>query len=204
MPVLAAIQGGCIGGGVDMVTACDMRYASADAFFCIQEINIGITADVGTLQRLPKIIPAGIARELAYTGRRLPARRAREIGLVNEVYPTQEAMLAGAIEARPILDAYIDQQLAAYGLSENKLALIGFSQGTMMSLFTAPRRETAIAGIIGGGVTVLVWKQLDGGLFDLYEIVPGFVVSVWLITFFSLIDKQPDAAVLKQFATAKE
>ena len=76
MPVLAAIQGGCIGGAVDMVTACDMRYATVDAFFCIQEINIGMTADVGTLQRLPKIIPEGVARELAYRGQRLPARAA--------------------------------------------------------------------------------------------------------------------------------
>ena len=67
MPVIAAVQGGCIGGGIDMISACDMRYATADAFFCIQEINIGITADVGTLQRLPKIIPEGIAREMAFT-----------------------------------------------------------------------------------------------------------------------------------------
>jgi enoyl-CoA hydratase len=93
MPVIAAIQGGCIGGGVDMVSACDMRYCTRDAFFCIQEINIGMTADVGTLQRLPKIIPEGIVRELAYTGKRFPADRAREIGLVNEVYPSQEEML---------------------------------------------------------------------------------------------------------------
>src|SRR6478736_493990 len=75
-PVLAAIQGGCIGGAVDMVCAADMRYASADAFFVIQEINIGMTADVGTLQRLPKLIPDGVARELAYTGRRMPATTA--------------------------------------------------------------------------------------------------------------------------------
>jgi len=93
MPVIAAIQGGCIGGGVDMVSACDMRYCTKDAFFCIQEINIGMTADVGTLQRLPKIIPEGIARELAYTGKRFPADRAREVGLVNEVYSSQEEML---------------------------------------------------------------------------------------------------------------
>lgn len=94
VPVLAAIQGGCIGGGVDMASACDMRYCTADAFFCIQEINIGMTADVGTLQRLPHLIPAGMMRELAYTGRRLPAAEALRIGLVNKVYDNQDAMLA--------------------------------------------------------------------------------------------------------------
>jgi enoyl-CoA hydratase len=98
MPVLAAIQGGCIGGGVDMVTAADMRYASADAFFVIQEINIGMTADVGTLQRLPKIIPDGIARELAYTGRRMSAQRAHEVGLVNQVFPTHEELVNGVLD----------------------------------------------------------------------------------------------------------
>jgi enoyl-CoA hydratase len=92
-PVLAAIQGGCIGGAVDMVCAADVRYATADAFFVIQEINIGMTADVGTLQRLPKLIPDGVARELAYTGRRMPAARAVEVGLVNEVFATHDEML---------------------------------------------------------------------------------------------------------------
>ena len=98
IPVLAAVQGGVIGGAVDLVTACDMRYATADAFFCIQEINIGMTADVGTLQRIGKIIPEGVARELAYTGRRMPAQRAYEVGLVQEVYPDHDALLAGVLD----------------------------------------------------------------------------------------------------------
>jgi enoyl-CoA hydratase len=105
MPVIAAIQGGCIGGGVDMVSACDIRLATSDAFFCIQEINIGMTADLGTLQRLPKLIPEGIVHELAYTGRRLPAQRALMVGLVNEVFDTQPAMLEAAMEmAREIAE----------------------------------------------------------------------------------------------------
>jgi len=93
LPIITAIQGACVGGGVDMISASDMRYATQDAFFCIQEINIGMTADVGTLQRLPKIIAPGIVAELAYTGRRMPAARAREVGLVNEVYPDHAAMM---------------------------------------------------------------------------------------------------------------
>ena len=97
VPVLAAIQGGCVGGGVDMISACDARYCTADAFFCIQEINLGLTADVGTLQRLPKLVPAGVVRELAYTGRRMNAQRAKEVGLVNEVYPDQQTLLAGVL-----------------------------------------------------------------------------------------------------------
>ena len=98
VPVLAAVQGGCIGGAVDMVCAADMRYASADAHFVIQETNIGMTADVGTLQRLPKLIPDGVAREMVYTGRRMSAQRALEVGLVNEVFDDHEALVAGALE----------------------------------------------------------------------------------------------------------
>jgi enoyl-CoA hydratase len=97
MPVLAAVQGGCIGGGVDLISACDMRYCSEDAFFCIQEINIGMTADVGTFPRLPHLIPQGIVRELAYTGRRLTAREALDVGLVNRVYASHDELVAGVL-----------------------------------------------------------------------------------------------------------
>lgn len=94
MPVIAAIQGGCIGAGVDMTSACDIRYCTEDAFFQIAEINIAMTADVGTFPRLCRLIPEGWVRELAYAGRRLPAAKAKEIGLVNEVFATHDAMMA--------------------------------------------------------------------------------------------------------------
>ena len=97
LPVIAAIHGACVGGALDMVTACDIRYAASDAFFCVQEINIGLVADVGTLQRLPKLVPEAVAREYAYSGRRLPAARARELGLVNEVFPDAAATLDAAL-----------------------------------------------------------------------------------------------------------
>lgn len=98
VPVLAAIQGGAIGGGVDLITACDMRYMSKDGFLTIFEINIGMTADVGTFPRITKLIPEGIARELAYTGRRMGAQEAKDIGLVNAVFDTHEELLAGVME----------------------------------------------------------------------------------------------------------
>lgn len=93
MPVLVAIQGGCIGGAIDMTSACDIRYATRDAFFVLQEINIGMTADVGTFPRLCKLIPEGWVRELAYTGRRLSAEQAEKIGLVNALFDTHEQLV---------------------------------------------------------------------------------------------------------------
>ena len=93
MPVIAAVQGGCIGGGVDMVSACDMRFATRDAFFCIQEINLGMTADVGTFPRLAYLMPQGIVRELAYTGRRFQSEEARTCGFVNALFDTHAELL---------------------------------------------------------------------------------------------------------------
>ncbi|MDE1986463.1 MAG: enoyl-CoA hydratase/isomerase family protein [Alphaproteobacteria bacterium] len=98
MPVLVAVQGGCIGAGVDMISACDCRYATEDAFFVIQEINLGMTADVGTFPRLCHLMPQSALRELAYAGRRLPARRAKELGLVSEVFATPAEMLAHVMD----------------------------------------------------------------------------------------------------------
>jgi enoyl-CoA hydratase len=95
-PVIAAVQGGCIGGGVDIVAACDMRYCEAKAYFTIREIDMGMVADLGTLQRLPKIIPFGVAAEMAYTGRKVDGEEAERIGLVNRMYPSQGAMLEEA------------------------------------------------------------------------------------------------------------
>lgn len=105
-PVLAAIQGGAVGAGVDLATACDCRYASADAFFCVQETAIGMTADVGTFPRLAKVIPEGWARQMAYTGERVPAAKAKEIGLVNEVFDTHEALLDGVMEIAGTIAAH--------------------------------------------------------------------------------------------------
>ena len=97
-PVIAAVQGGCIGGGVDMATACCLRYATRDAYFVIQEINIGMMADVGTFNRMPKQLPEAVVRELGYTGDKLPAERAERLGFVNGLFDSHEALVAGALE----------------------------------------------------------------------------------------------------------
>ncbi|MEP6965281.1 MAG: enoyl-CoA hydratase-related protein [Polaromonas sp.] len=142
MPVIAAIQGGCIGGAVDLVTACCLRYATADAFFCIQEINIGMVADVGTLQRLPKLIPLALVKELAYTGRKLGAARALACGLVNEVFDTHEAMLAGALQcareiaAKPPVAIWGSKQAIHYARDhpvDEALKQMGWLQGAIWS-----------------------------------------------------------------------
>ena len=92
-PVLAAIHGACIGGGVDIVTACDMRYVSADAYLSIKEVDMGLVADIGTLQRLPKLISYALTAELAYTGRKLGGVEAAAIGLANKCYADRDEMM---------------------------------------------------------------------------------------------------------------
>jgi enoyl-CoA hydratase len=153
MPILAAIQGGCVGGAVDLVTACDMRYAAADAFFVVQETNIGMTADVGTLQRLPKIIPDGVARELVYTGRRMPADRALRVGLVNEVFPDHAALLAGVTT------------IAAEIAAQSPLAIWGSKQ---MLVYT---RDHSVAD---GLAHIAAWQT---GAFDSTDMAEAFTAK---------------------------
>ena len=96
VPVIAAIHGVCLGGGIDLISACDIRLCTKDASFGVEEIHVGMTADVGTLQRLPKIMPPGIVRELTYTGRRFSADEAKDWGLVNSVHKDRDAVLDAA------------------------------------------------------------------------------------------------------------
>ncbi|MFK7755173.1 MAG: crotonase/enoyl-CoA hydratase family protein [Sedimentitalea sp.] len=97
VPVIAAIHGACLGGGIDLITACDIRLASADASFGVEEIHVGMAADVGTLQRLPKLMAPGVVRELAYTGRRFSAEEARGWGIVNSVHADRDAVVEAAM-----------------------------------------------------------------------------------------------------------
>lgn len=113
IPVIAAIHGGCIGGGVDLITACDMRFGTADAFITIYEINVGMTADVGTFPRILNHMPEGVVRELAYTGRRMQADECERRGLFNSVYASDEAMMAAVMDMAR--DIATKPPLAIYG-----------------------------------------------------------------------------------------
>ena len=96
-PVIAAVNGPCVGGGIDLITACDMRYAADDAWFSVKEVDMGLAADVGTLQRLPKIVGEGMARELAYTARKVTAAEAEAMQLINRRFPTVDALNDGVL-----------------------------------------------------------------------------------------------------------
>lgn len=97
-PTIAAVHGHCIGGGIDLICACDMRLASAEAVFSVRETRIAIVADLGTLQRLPGIVGRGFVNELALSGRDITAERARQIGLVNDVVPDVDALRRAAMD----------------------------------------------------------------------------------------------------------
>ena len=115
-PVIAAVHGYCIGGGIDLISACDIRLASADAVFSVRETRIAIVADVGTLQRLPGILTRGHVNELVYTGKDVDAARAEKIGLVNDVFPDRDGLLGAAHDLAAEIAA--NSPLAVQGAKE--------------------------------------------------------------------------------------
>jgi enoyl-CoA hydratase len=153
-PVIAAIQGGCVGGALDLATVCDIRVASADAFFTVQEIHIGMAADLGVLQRLPKIVAPGVARQMAYTGERVGADRALQIGLVNAVLPDAAATLAHALElARQIAEK------SPLAIAGSKRALnYARDHGTAEALQQMTLLQSAIFDLDEMGRAIAGWK----------------------------------------------
>lgn len=148
-PIIAAIQGGCLGAGLDLVSACDIRLATNDAYFCVQEINIGIMADLGTLQRLPRKLPDAIVRELAFTGDRFPADRAEKLGFVNAVFESREAMiehataLARKIASKPPLVVSASKECINYA-SEHHIADSLLQAANVQSYIFDPQEVAAI------------------------------------------------------------
>jgi enoyl-CoA hydratase len=162
LPVICAIQGGCIGGAFDLAAACDLRYCTADAFFCSQEINIGMAADLGVLQRLPKLIAPGVVRELAYTGERLGAARALELGLVNAVLPDAEALLAKALSVAASIAAKSPLAIAGSKLAINHAR----DHGTAAALHQMTLLQSAIFDVAEMGIAIEGWKAKRAGEFE--------------------------------------
>lgn len=161
-PVIAAVQGGCIGGALDLAAACDIRVCSADAFFTVQEIHIGMAADLGVLQRLPKIVPPAVAREMAYTGERLGAERALATGLVNAVQPDAAATLAHAMAMAKAIAA--KSPLAVAG---SKLALnYAVDHPTTDALDQMTLLQSAIFDIDEMARAIEAWKAKAPAAFD--------------------------------------
>lgn len=160
-PVICAIQGGCIGGALDLATACDIRVCSADAFFTVQEIHIGMMADLGVLQRLAKIVPPGVAREMAYTGDRVGAERALGIGLVNAVLPDADAALARAMQLAESIAAKSPLAVAGSKLALNHAR----DHGTAASLAQMTLLQSAIFDTDEMAVAIKAWKEKQTAVF---------------------------------------
>ncbi|MBX9689061.1 MAG: enoyl-CoA hydratase/isomerase family protein [Candidatus Obscuribacterales bacterium] len=141
IPVIAAVHGACIGGALDLISACDMRYASKSAYFCLQEINLAMMADLGVLQRLPHLIPDGIVRELAFTGDKLSAERAQEIGLLNALFDDEEtlqkevASIAAKIAAKSPLAIAASKEALNYVKDHNTADSLAHAAVLQSSLF---------------------------------------------------------------------
>jgi enoyl-CoA hydratase len=168
IPVLCAVQGGCIGGGFDLAAACDIRYCTADAFFCIQEINIGMAADIGVLQRLPKLMPQGVVRELAYTGGRLTAERALELGLVNAVLPDAAALLERVMSVARSIAAKSPLAIAGSKLALNHAR----DHGTAAALHQMTLLQSAIFDTGEMAEAISAWKSKREARFEPLGPVP--------------------------------
>jgi enoyl-CoA hydratase len=162
LPVICAIQGGCIGGALDLATACDLRVCSADAFFTVQEIHIGMMADLGVLQRLMKIVPQGVAREMAYTGDRVSAERALQIGLVNAVLPDAAATLDHAMTLARSIAAKSPLAIAGSKLALNHAR----DHGTAASLQQMTLLQSAIFDTDEMAVAIAAWKAKTAAGFE--------------------------------------
>jgi len=161
-PVICAVQGGCVGGGLDLATACDIRVCSADAFFTVQEIAIGMAADLGVLQRLPKLVPAGVAREMAYTGERLGAERALAVGLVNAVLPDAQALLDHATALARKIAAKSPLAIAGSKLALNHAR----DHATDAALEQMTLLQSAIFDQDELAVAIEAWKAKRSATFD--------------------------------------
>jgi len=160
-PVICAIQGGCVGGGLDLATACDIRVCSADAFFTVQEIQIGMMADLGVLQRLAKIVPPGVAREMAYTGERLGAERALAVGLVNAVQPDADAALAHALKLAQAIASKSPLAIAGSKLALNHAR----DHGIAASLQQMTLLQSAIFDTDEMALAIEAWKSKRAATF---------------------------------------
>lgn len=160
-PVICAVQGGCIGGALDLATACDIRVCSTDAFFTVQEIHIGMMADLGVLQRLAKIVPSGVARQMAYTGERVDAKRALECGLVNAVFADHDALLAHALSLAAQITAKSPLAVAGSKLALNHAR----DHGTAASLQQMTLLQSAIFDTGEMAEAIAAWKDKREGEF---------------------------------------
>jgi enoyl-CoA hydratase len=161
-PVVCAIQGGCIGGALDLVTACDIRLCTADAFFTLQEISVGMAADLGSLQRLPKIVPQGVAREMAYTGERMNADRALAVGLVNAVLPDTGALLDRAMTLARSIAAKSPLAIAGTKLALNHAR----DHSTASALHQMTLLQSAIFDSGEMATAIAAWKEKRAAEFD--------------------------------------
>ena len=161
-PVICAIQGGCVGGALDLATACDIRVCSADAFFTVQEISIGMAADLGVLQRLPKIVPEGVAREMAYTGARLPAARALAVGLVNAVLADTGATLDHALSLARAIAAKSPLAIAGSKLALNHAR----DHSTASALQQMTLLQSAIFDTDEMALAIAAWKAKTVAAFE--------------------------------------